>query len=233
MNIILDGLGGDNVPLETLRGAAAAVKSYGISMTVTGDVSAMHDCAVCHNIPLDSIELVEAPRIIPMDLDPTRILKDYADSSMAVGLRLLSEGQGDAFVSAGSTGALLMGATFVAKRLKGVRRPAIGTMIPGLDGKPYLLIDAGANHDCRPEMLRQFGIMGSIYFGSLMGVAAPRVGLVNIGTEAHKGDELRRGAYELLSSSKEIHFIGNIEARELPNGGCDVAVCDGFTGNII
>lgn len=233
MNIVLDGFGGDHAPLETLRGAAAAVREYGVGMLVTGDRAAMRACAGKNGVSLDGIELVEAARVIPMDAEPTQILKQYSDSSMAVGLRLLAEGRGDALVSAGSTGALLVGATFVIRRVRGVKRPAIGTMIPFGGGRGYMLVDAGANHDCRPEMLAQFAVMGSAYCRRLTGLDSPRVGLVNIGAEEHKGDELRKEAHKQLKAIAAINFIGNVEARDIPNGGCDVAVCDGFTGNII
>ncbi|MEG2204699.1 MAG: phosphate acyltransferase PlsX, partial [Oscillospiraceae bacterium] len=233
MNIILDGFGGDNAPLEALRGAAAAVRAYDVAVIVTGDAQKLADCAASNRISLDKIRFVHAPQVIPMDADPTQVLKAYSDSSLAVGLRLLADGEGDAFVSAGSTGALLVGATFLVKRIKGVRRPGIATMIPCGGGKSYLLLDAGANHDCRAEMLTQFAVMGAAYYEKVVGIARPRVGLINIGTEPHKGDELRREAFSQLSAAPGLHFIGNIEARALPTGGCDVAVCDGFTGNVI
>ena len=233
MKIILDGMGGDLAPKETLKGACEAIKELGISVVMTGDEALIRKTAQEENIPLDNIEIVDAPLVIPMDADPSLILKDYKESSMAKGLKLLSEGQGDAFVSAGSTGALLFGATFIVKRIKGVKRPAIGTMIPTAKKKPYLLIDAGANHDCRGEMLRQFALMGKAYCEGVFKMEDPSVALVNIGTEEHKGDDLRKEAYALLKEEKNINFIGNVEARELPLGGCDIAVCDGFTGNVI
>ena len=233
MKIILDGMGGDLAPKETLKGAHEAIKELGISVVMTGDEALIRKTAQEENIPLDNIEIVDAPLVIPMDADPSLILKDYKESSMAKGLKLLSEGQGDAFVSAGSTGALLFGATFIVKRIKGVKRPAIGTMIPTAKKKPYLLIDAGANHDCRGEMLRQFALMGKAYCEGVFKMEDPSVALVNIGTEEHKGDDLRKEAYALLKEEKNINFIGNVEARELPLGGCDIAVCDGFTGNVI
>lgn len=233
MNIIMDGFGGDKVPDQVLLGAAEAVRLYGVEITVTGNESLLVKCAEEHKISLKGIRFLHAPSVIPMDAEPRKILKEYADSSMAAGLRLLSEDQGDAFVSGGSTGALLMGATFYVKRIKGIRRPAIASLIPTGSKKPYLLIDMGANQDCRAEMLVQFAVMGAVYCKSLLGVENPRVGLVNIGTEANKGDDLRKEAHILLSKAPGINFIGNIEARQLPGGACDVAVCDGFTGNII
>lgn len=233
MNIVIDGFGGDHAPLEPLRGAATAVAELGVSVTVTGDEAKLRECAKSNNISLDNINFVHAPTVIPVDEEPTKILKAYADCSLAVALRLVAQGKADAIVSAGSTGALLAGATFIVKRIKGVKRPAIGTLVPMGDGKFYLLVDAGANHDCRPEMLCQFAVMGTAYYEKIMGVASPRVGLINIGTEEHKGTDLQQQAYAMLKTTDAINFVGNIEARELPNRGCDVAVCDGFTGNVI
>ena len=158
-------------------------------------------------------------------------MKQHKDSSMARGLQMLANGEGEAFVSAGSTGALVVGGTLIVKRIKGVKRPAIGTVVP-CRGGCFMLLDSGANHDCRPEMLRQFGLMGSVYMKRILGVPNPRVGLVNIGVEETKGTELQVEAYGLMKEAG-YNFIGNVEAREVPLGGCDVAVCDGFTGNII
>jgi len=171
-----------------------------------------------------------------MDYEPTSILREHNDTSMAVGLKALA-GQGyeskyDAFVSAGSTGALLVGATLIVKRIRGVRRAAIAAVMPSAE-RPFVLLDAGANAECTAEMLGHFALLGSAYARHVLGIENPRVGLVNIGTEEKKGDHLRQETYQALSESKSVNFIGNIEARELPLGGCDVAVADGFTGNVI
>ena len=182
--------------------------------------------AVKNNISLEGIEILDAQGVIPMDEDPAKIRTEYKNCSMAVGLRHVSEGKADAFVSAGSTGALIMGATLIIKRIKGIKRPALGATVPLGDNKYYLLMDCGANSECRPDMLLQFGIMGSVYFENIYGIKAPRVGLVNIGTEETKGTPLQVESYELLKDAP-INFIGNVEAREIPNGGCDVAVTDG------
>lgn len=232
MNIVIDGFGGDHAPVEPLRGAAAAVAELGVSVIVTGDEEKLRACARENNISLNNITFVHAPTVIPVDEEPTKILKGYSDCSMAVALKLVADGKADAIVSAGSTGALLAGATFIVKRAKGVKRPAIGTLVPMTGGRFYLLVDAGANNDCRPEMLCQFAVMGTAYYEKIVGVT-PRVGLINIGTEEHKGTELQQQTYVLLKSAQALKFIGNVEARELPQGGCDVAVCDGFTGNIV
>ena len=233
MNIVIDGFGGDHAPLEPLRGAAAAVAELGISVTVTGDKQKLEDCAKQNGISLANITFVDAPKVIPVDEEPTKILKEYSDCSMAAALKLVADGTCDAVVSAGSTGALLAGAAFIVKRTKGVKRPAIGTLVPMKGKKFYLLVDAGANSDCRPEMLVQFAIMGTAYYQKILGVESPRVGLINIGTEEHKGTELQQQALALLKEVPQLNFIGNVEARSLPIDGCDVAVCDGFTGNIV
>ena len=231
MKIIIDGFGGDLAPLAPLQAAAAAVKELGVEIAVTGDEEKLVACADENNISLEGITIHHAPDVMPVEAEPKTVLKQYADSSMAVGLRLVADGEGDAFVSAGSTGALIVGATFIVKRIKGVKRPVLGTPVP-TKGGTYLLVDSGANHDCRPEMLTQFAIMGTAYQRAVAGIANPRVGLVNIGTEENKGTELQVESLPRLKAAP-VNFIGNVEARELPLGGCDVAVCDGFTGNII
>ena len=230
MKIIVDGFGGDNAPAEVLKGCELAVKEWGVDIILTGDEKKLRTEAEKLSVSLDHMTIADAPDVIPMEAEPTSILKQYKDCSMARGMDLLAKGEGDAFVSAGSTGALTVGGTLLVKRLKGVRRPAIGTVIPSKTGC-YMLMDSGANHDCRPEMLRQFGLMGSVYMNRVEGVENPRVGLLNIGTEETKGCELQVEAYQLMKNAK-YNFTGNIEARDVPLGGCDVCVCDGFTGNI-
>ncbi len=232
MRIIIDAFGGDNAPLEVIKGAVSAAQEYGVTVVLVGDEEQISKAAQQANIALKGVEIHHAPDVMPVEADPAHIRTTYKNSSMAAGLRLLAEGKGDAFVSAGSTGALLMGATFIVKRIKGIKRPALGTMMPLGDHRYYLLIDGGANHECRADMLVQFGVMGSLYYQQMTGTASPKVGLVNIGTEETKGTDLQIEAYQLLKSAP-LNFIGNVEAREIPLGGCDVAVCDGFTGNII
>lgn len=231
MKIIVDAFGGDHAPLAVIEGCRQAVDELGAEILLTGDEEKIRQAAAEAKISLDGMEIVHAPSVIPVEEDPTTLLKKYADSSMAVGLRLLSEGKGEAFVSAGSTGALVVGSTLIVKRVKGVRRIAIGTLVPNA-GAGYLLVDAGANHDCRPEMLLQFALMGSAYMEKVQGIQKPRVGLVNIGTEENKGTQLQLDVLPLLKEAP-IHFTGNVEARGLPLGEVDVAVTDGFTGNII
>lgn len=231
MKIILDAYGGDNAPLEPLKGAALAVKEYGVEIILSGKEEELCKIAAEEGISLEGIEIAPAPQVMPVEVDPTEVLKSYNDSSLAVGLRWLAEGKGEAFVTAGSTGAAVVGSSLIVKRLRGIKRAALAIAIPTVKG-PYLLIDGGANVECRPEMLAQFGIMGSAYMERVMEVPQPRVGVVNIGTEENKGLELQQEAVALLRNAP-VNLIGYVEARDLPLGGCDVAVCDGFTGNVI
>lgn len=232
MNIIIDAMGGDNAPKEMLLGAAAAVREYGVHVTAVGRRAQLEACARENGIELSGITVVHAGETIEMCDEPTSAIRRKKDSSMAVGLRMLAAGEGDAFVSAGSTGALLAGATLIVKRLRGVKRPAIGTVIPGAK-QPYLLLDAGANVECRPEMLNAFATMGSVYMEKVMGRPSPAVALVNNGAEETKGTPAYVQAHGLLKENKNIRFVGNIEPRDVPAGGVDVVVCDGFTGNVI
>ncbi len=232
MKIVLDAMGGDNSPHDAVEGAVLAVKEYKVGVILVGDKPAIEKAAASKGLSLDGIEIVHAPEVFPITSDPTTLLKAGKDSSMAVGMQLVKDGGGDAFVSAGSTGALLVGATFIVGRIKGVKRPVLAAEVPIGWNKHYLLVDTGANNDCRPEMLLQFGIMGNIYMQKVRGMKSPRIGLVNIGTEETKGTDLQVESYALLKAAN-MNFIGNVEAREIPHGGCDVAVCDGFTGNII
>ena len=231
MRIIVDAYGGDNAPDAVLLGCRMAADRWKCEIILTGDEQKLRQRAAELSVSLEGISIADAPDVIPVEAEPTAILKQYQQSSMARGLQMLANGEGEAYDSAGSTGALVVGGTLIVKRLKGVKRPAIGTVIP-CRGGCFLLLDSGANHDCRPEMLRQFGLMGSVYMKRIIGVPNPRVGLVNIGTEETKGTELQVQAYQLMKEAG-YNFIGNVEAREVPLGGCDVAVCDGFTGNIL
>ncbi len=232
MRIIVDGFGGDNAPLEVLRGCADAVAAYGHDIILTGNESVLRALAAEQNIALDRIEIVHTEDVIAMEDHPKSILREHKECSMAVGLRMLSEGAADAMVSAGSTGALLMGATFIVKRIKGVSRPALAPVMPS-DNDPFMLIDCGANADCRPEMLVQFARMGSIYMSHMFPrEGGARVGLLNIGTEDTKGGELQLATFPLLRESG-LNFIGNVEARDVPAGAADVVVADGFSGNVL
>lgn len=230
MKIIVDAFGGDNAPLAVLQGAEQAVKEFGVEILLCGDEEKIRECAKENNISLEGAEILQADDIMGMHDDPAEIVKSKKNSSMAVGLKALADGLGDAFVSAGSTGALVVGGSLIVKRIKGVKRVALASFIPGKNNN-YLMLDIGANADCRPEMLYQFGIMGSVYMEKVDGRENPTVGLLNIGTEDTKGGELQKESYNLLKSAP-INFVGNVESREIPKGEVDVVVTDGFTGNI-
>lgn len=230
MKIIVDAFGGDNAPLEVLRGCEKAVKELGVNIILTGSSSSIKECAVLNKINMDGIEIEHTDDVFDIHDEPKEIIKSGKNSSMALGLRILSEGKGEAFVSAGSTGALVMGATFIVKRIKGIKRIAPAPILPADKGN-FILVDAGANTECRPEMLVQFAIMGSAYMEKVMEITKPEVGLLNIGAEETKGRELEIEAHKLLSQSG-LNFVGNIEARDMPKGTCRVVVTDGFTGNI-
>ena len=231
MKIIVDAFGGDNAPLEIIKGAEMAVGGLGYEIVLVGNREVIENVADENGISLDGMEIVHAEDVITMEDAPTSIMKSKKESSMAKGLRLLKEGKGDAFVSAGNSGALAVGATLIVRRILGVKRCAFAPVIPKDKGY-FMLMDSGANVECRPEMLKQFGVMGSIYMKNVMTVHNPRVGLANIGVEPTKGTELYQEAYKLLNDSN-LNFVGNVEAREIPLDGADVIVADGFTGNII
>ena len=232
MKILIDAFGGDNAPLEIMKGCVLCKDKYeGVQLALVGNKEIMEKTAKENDISLEPFEIYDAPDVIDMEEDSGEIMKSKKNSSMAVGLQLLADGEGDAFLSAGNSGALIMGSTFIVKRIKGIKRAAFAPVMPTSKG-PVLLIDSGANVEVRPEMLQQFGIMGSIYMENVLGIKSPRVALANVGTEEHKGGELQHNAFRLLKESG-INFIGNIEARDIPAGATDVIVADGFTGNII
>ena len=231
MKIIIDAMGGDNAPQEIIKGALRAKHELGIDLILVGQEEAIRAC-----LPADEdVEIVDAREIITMEDDPSTATRRKKDSSMAVSLRLLKEGAGDAVVSAGSTGALLTGATLTVKRIHGIRRAALAPVLPaGEHG--VMLIDCGANVECTAEYLLQFAFMGSFYAQKLMGVPEPRVGLLNVGTEDTKGGELQHQSFDLLQQAgrqKRICFVGNIEGTDVFSGNVDVVVTDGFTGNVL
>ncbi len=231
MKIIVDAFGGDNAPLEVIKGSAMAVENLGVEVMLVGKEETIKKVAEENNISLNCISIKNADTVIDVCEEPTMVIKEKSDCSMAVGLKALSDGEGDAFVSAGSTGALVVGSTFIVKRLKGIKRAALATIMP-TQKAPTMLLDVGANSDCRPEMLTQFAIMGSCYMNKIMGIKNPTVGLANIGSEESKGRTLELETYAQLKTAP-VNFIGNVEAREFPKGACDVVVADGFTGNIM
>ncbi len=236
MKIIVDAMGGDNAPEAIVRGGVLAAKKFGEDIVLVGQedkVRAILKVDGTENTP--HLSVVHAPDLVDMHDDPATVLRKKPDSSMAVALKMVQKGEGDAIVSAGSTGALLAGATLFCKRIKGIRRGALAPVMPCAGGQ-VLLVDAGANTECTAEYLLQFAFMGSLYLQKLMGVAKPRVGLVNNGAEDSQGDPLRLEAYHLLKEAGDagqLHFVGNVEGRDVPLGACDVAVCDGFAGNVM
>ena len=232
MKIIVDMMGGDNAPLAVLEGAAQAVKEYGITVVGVGDEALVRRTAQENSIPLDGIELVNCTEVIDMCDEPARAIRQKKDSSIVVGLNMLKDGKGDAFVSAGSTGALHVGASLIVRTLKGIKRPALATMVPAKK-QAYLLLDCGANVECRPEMLAAFAVMGSCYVNKVEGRRSPSVALANNGADEIKGTPMLKEAHQLLKTTPGIRFVGNIEPRDVPGGEVDVVVCDGFTGNVI
>lgn len=233
MKIIVDAMGGDNAPQEIIKGALQAQKELGVEIVLVGQKEAVEACLKAENATV--AQIVDAREIITMDDDPSTATRRKKDSSMAVALKMLHDGEGDAVVSAGSTGALLTGATLTVKRIRGIRRAALAPILPN-GGKGVMLIDCGANVECTPEYLLQFAYMGSFYCERMLGVFEPRVGLLSNGTEEHKGGKLQHETFDLLKEANaqgRIRFIGNVEASQLLSGDVDVVVTDGFTGNIL
>lgn len=231
MRVIVDAFGGDNAPLEIIKGAAIASKELGVDITLTGKKEEIENIIKENGFEFfGELVIVDAPDVISMHDEPTSLLKAHKESSMAIAFKELSEDRADAFVSAGSTGAIVVGGTLLIKRIKGVKRPALAGLIPSPQGH-YMLMDMGANAECRPEMLQQFGIMASVYLNKVENIDNPKIGLLNIGVEDTKGTELQTEAYKLLSQAP-INFVGNVESREMPKGVCDGVITDGFTGNI-
>ncbi len=231
MNIIIDAFGGDNAPAEVIKAARQAVDELGVEMTLCGDEAKIRACAQELGVNIADVKLLHAPDIFDIHAPAPSIVKEGKNTSLAVGLQALRDGQGDAFVSAGSSGALVTGATLITRRIKGIKRPAMTSMLPTAKDK-FILLDAGANIECRPEMMVQFAVMGSAYMKCVKGIEKPRVGLLNVGAEETKGRELELETYRLLQASS-LNFVGNAEARELPQGNFDVVVADGFAGNMI
>ena len=237
MKIIIDAMGGDNAPLEIVKGALQGQKRFGVDIVLTGDTTAiLKALEACGEKTLpQGVEIAHADEVVEMCDDPATVFRRKKNSSMALGLNMVREGKGDAFISAGSTGALLTGATLLVKRVRGIRRAAMAPTIPTTTGKA-VLIDCGANAECTPEYLVQFAYLGSFYASRVLGIEKPRVGLLNIGAEDSKGTDLQRETLTWLRQAGEaghLNFIGNIEAKEAIKGGCDVIVADGFSGNVM
>lgn len=236
MRIIVDAMGGDNAPESAVIGGALAAKEYGEQVMLVGQPDTVAEILKKRGMQdTNNLTIMPASDLVDMHDDPATVLRKKPDSSMAVAFKLLKAGEGDALVSAGNTGALLTGATLYGGRIKGIRRGALAPVMP-CSGGQVMLCDAGANTECTAEMLLQFGFLGSLYAEKINGVKNPRVGLVNNGTEDTKGDPLRKEAYALLKKAGEegrLNFVGNVEGSMVPLGACDVAVCDGFTGNVM
>ncbi len=236
MKVIVDAMGGDNAPLCNVQGALDAVKAYGVSVILVGDGEKVLECLRdlgMGDLP-QGLEIAHASEVVTMEDNPALAFKEKKDSSLTVGLNLLNEGAGDAFVSAGSTGALLSAATLLTKRIRGIRRAALCPVVPTGNGGS-VLVDCGANAECTPEYLLQFAYMGSFYAKHALGREDPKVGLLNIGVEPSKGTDLQKETYALLQQAKEagrVNFVGNVEAREAVEGAVDVIVSDGFSGNV-
>ena len=232
MRIIADVMGSDKGARELVKGACDALREYeGIELTLVGDSAEIKAALAENKVSEDKVEIVHTDVVIEMCDNPLCVNRAKADSSMSVGLKMLKEGKGDAFVSAGNTGALFTGATLIVRKIKGVNRPAIATVLPMTP--PVLLLDSGANIVVTPDQLLQFAVMGGEYMKKLYGVEDPRVGLLNNGSEETKGTELELETHKLFKESKEINFVGNIEGNRLPQNACDVLVTDGFTGNVL
>ena len=235
MNIALDMMGGDYAPLEAVKGAADYLSTCksDIQLTLIGDEAKIKEHLTTHPLPENKYSIVHTTQVIEMNEHPTRAIKEKKDSSIAMGFQLLATAKTDAFISAGNTGAMMVGALFSIKAIEGVLRPAIGAYMPREDGTLGLLVDVGLNADCKPENLNQFAILGSLFAQHILNFAHPKVALVNLGEEEGKGNMLAQTTYPLLKVNKQINFIGNIEGRDILLTKADVFVCEGFTGNVV
>ena len=232
MRIAVDAFGGDNAPKEIIKGAVESLADPKLTVILVGKEDIINEELKQYSYDTSRLEIVHATEVITNDDSPTIAFKRKKDSSIVVGLKLLKESQADAFVSAGSTGALLTAATMIVGRISGIERPALATLLPNKNAYTFL-VDCGANVDSKPTYLLQFAKMGSIYMKNVMNVKNPRVALINVGTEKEKGNALTKEVYTLLEAESRINFIGNMEARDIPLAEADVAVCDAFVGNVI
>ena len=235
MNIALDMMGGDYAPLEAIKGVKLFLSENKdhVKLTLIGDENQLNALIQEHNINPASINLVHASQVIGMQEHPTKALKEKQESSISIGFHLLAASKTDAFISAGNTGAMMVGALYSIKAITGISRPAIGAYIPGDNGKLALLVDVGLNADCKPENLSQFALLGVLFSRYILNIENPRVALINVGEEEGKGNILCQAAYPLLKENDRINFIGNIEGRDLLKDKADIYVCDGYTGNIL
>lgn len=228
-------MGGDFAPDEAVKGIQIYLNTFPgqVHIVCFGEQETVLNSCQKMNLDASLLELVHTTQVIEMNEHPTRALKEKPDSSIAVGFQYLAEGKIDAFISAGNTGAMMVGSLFSIKTIEGVIRPTIGAYIPREDGTLGLLLDVGLNADCKPEQLNQFAILGSLYVEQVMGTQNPKVGLINLGEEEGKGNLLTQSAYSLLKSNEKINFLGNIEGRDILLNKSDVMVCEGFTGNVV
>ena len=235
MKIALDMMGGDFAPLEAIKGIEVYLqnKNPQTTLLLIGDEPAIKQLLDRHNIPTEYLSIIHTSQVIEMHEHPTKALKEKKDSSIAIGFQLLATDKVDAFISAGNTGAMMVGALFSIKAIEGVLRPTIGAYLPREDGEIGLLVDVGLNADCKPENLSQFALLGSLFAKHILNFENPRVGLINLGEEEGKGNILTQVAYPLLKENKQINFIGNVEGRDLLTGRAEVMVCEGFTGNVL
>jgi len=236
MNIALDMMGGDYAPLETIKGVKLFLSEnnkYDVDLTLIGDENKLIPLINEHEITAENITVVHASEVIEMQEHPTKALKEKQQSSISIGFHLLASGKTDAFISAGNTGAMMVGSLYSIKAITGVARPAIGAYIPGEDGKLSLLVDVGLNADCKPENLAQFALLGSLFSKYILNDENPRVALINVGEEEGKGNILCQATYPLLKENQRINFIGNVEGRDLLMGKAEIYICDGYTGNVI
>jgi glycerol-3-phosphate acyltransferase PlsX len=235
IKIGLDMMGGDFAPLEAVQGVAEFLNSKpaNVHLVLIGDEEKIKAAPGFNTLPENTYSIVHAPEVIEMHEHPTKALKEKQQSSIAIGFHLLATGKSDAFISAGNTGAMMVGALFSIKAIDGVLRPTIGAYMPRENGSLGLLLDVGLNSDCKPENLNQFAVLGSLYCEHILGIPSPKVGLVNLGEEEGKGNLLAQATYPLLKENKDIHFIGNIEGRDILIDKADVMVCEGFTGNVV
>lgn len=231
IKIAVDAMGGDNAPVEIIKGAVESIKEQNAHILLVGQQQVIETELKKYHYPEEKIEIVPATEVISTEESPTNAIRRKKDSSMVVGLNLVKQKKADAFVSAGSTGALLTGALFLVGRIKGVERPVLGTCLPTKKGFTFL-VDSGANVDCKAKYLEQFAKMSAVYVENMFAIKSPKIALVNIGAEKEKGNALTKEAYELLEQA-DLNFIGNIEPREIPFGEADIVVCDGFVGNTI
>lgn len=231
MRIAVDGMGGDFAPDAVVQGCIDAAKEFGVDIIITGPESILEEKLKSYDYPKEKIKILDAGEVISPNEEPVKALKKKKDSSLVKALQLVKEKEADAVLSAGSTGALMAGASLIVGRIRGIKRVALAPIMPGKNA-PFMVMDAGANVDCKPIYLVQFALMGKIYFENILNVSNPSIGLVNIGAEEEKGNELTKEAYKLLKQTK-FNFVGNVEPRDIPNGDVNLVVCDGFVGNTI